>query len=252
MPELLELKAVSKSYLRGERRLRVLDGVSLALAPGEIAAVVGSRQEGRTTLLKIAAGLLRPDSGQVLLRGEDLARLSDADRSALFASEISWTSAVGHVGALDVLHYLTLPLLMSCGRSQREARGLALAALERVGAEGCAGQRWGELSRFEQALVLLARASVSQPALLVLDDLLDGLGMLKVQEGSDVLRSLVRELGCAALLSSCDVEAAIGAERVYWCEAGQVKPMAGGMADAAAVIQFPVPAATGRLSGRGA
>lgn len=251
MPELLELKAVSKSYPRGERRVLVLSDVSLAVAAREVAAVVSARHEGRTTLLKIAAGLLRPDAGSVCFRGQDMARLKDSERSALLAEEIAWTSAVGHVGNLEVLHYLTLPLLMAEGHSQKHARRLAFGALERVGAESAAHQRWRELSSWERMLVLLARATVGSPALVVLDDVFDGFGMLLMQQAWDVLRSTVDAVGCAALLSSCDVEAAAGADSVYWCEGGHLKPMAGGATTEASIIEFPSPQVVGRMGGAG-
>src|ERR1700677_4318821 len=83
MDELLRLSAIRKSYRRGPRRLAVLADVSLTVAAREIVAVVGSRYEGKTTLLKIAAGLERPDAGEVWFGDQELSRLRAREREGL-------------------------------------------------------------------------------------------------------------------------------------------------------------------------
>jgi ABC-type lipoprotein export system ATPase subunit len=252
MGELIDLRQVSKSYWRGQRRFHVLREVSLALAPGEIAAVAGSRHEGKTTLLKVAAGLERPDSGEVLFCGRDLARCSDAELARLFADEIGWAATSSNDLCSNVLDRLALPVLMRARRGRRQARALATAALERVGAAECAEQRWNELSSWERVLVHLARATVSQPRLIVLDDLFDGFGLLRTQQAGEILLSLVGELGCSALLSTCELEPAGFADRVYCFDRGTVKTMTPASESEGTVIPFPEPQHARRSSGAGA
>ena len=151
MGELLALQGVSKSYRRGGRRLRVLVDVSLELEPGTVGAVVGARDEGKTTLLKIAAGIEPPDTGEVRLGARDLTLLAREERARLLGDEIAWIHREGPGVRLEVVDYLALPLAMGRGRGRREARDRVLRALERVGAARCARQRWEELSDWERS-----------------------------------------------------------------------------------------------------
>ena len=86
---MLEMTSVTKSYPRPAAPIGVLDGVSLTIAPGEFVAVQGPSGCGKTTLLLAAGGMLRPDSGQVLLAGRDLYALSPDARAAIRASTVN-------------------------------------------------------------------------------------------------------------------------------------------------------------------
>jgi predicted ABC-type transport system involved in lysophospholipase L1 biosynthesis ATPase subunit len=239
MSELLALREVCKGYARGKRTMRVLVDASLALAPGEVAAVVGSREEGKTTLLKIAAGIEVPDAGEVWLGDLDLARLSDEERSRLLGREIAWTNREGTGVRFRVLDYVGLPLAIGRGRRQREAQDLAMEALERVGAANCAGQHWAELSNWERLLVGFARGIAGSPRLLVVDDLMDGFGMRRTREAGELLLQLAGELGCGMLMSCNDLEAALIADRVWSLEGGRLSVLSERKDGQADVIDFP-------------
>ncbi len=239
MSELLALRGVCKGYARGGRTMRVLVDASLALAPGEVAAVVGSREEGKTTLLKIAAGIETPDAGEVWLGDLDLARLSDEERSRLLGREIAWTNREGTGVKFRVLDYVGLPLAIGRGRRQREAQDLAMEALERVGAANCAGQHWAELSNWERLLVGCARGIAGSPRLLVVDDLMDGFGMRRTREAGELLLALAGELGCGMLMSCNDLEAALIADRVWSLEGGRLSVLSERVDGQADVIDFP-------------
>jgi predicted ABC-type transport system involved in lysophospholipase L1 biosynthesis ATPase subunit len=242
MGELLALQGVSKSYRRGGRRLRVLADVSLEVSSGEVGAIVGSRSEGKTTLLKIAAGIERPDAGEVRLGGESLTLLTDGERSRLLGSEIAWTNREGVGVQLEVLDYLALPLAMGRGRGRRETRRLATEALERVGAAKCARRRWSELSDWERVLVAVARGIACRPRLLVLDSVVDGLGVRRTREAGELLLALTAELECGVLMSSSDLEAALIADRVWSLERGRLGVLSEQPVTQAEVIEFPKPA----------
>jgi predicted ABC-type transport system involved in lysophospholipase L1 biosynthesis ATPase subunit len=242
MGELLALQGVGKSYRRGGRRLRVLTDASLEVACGEVGAVVGSRDEGKTTLLKIAAGIEQPDVGEVRLGDLNLAALLDGERSRLLGSEVAWTNREGTGVKLEVLDYLALPLAMGRGRGRREARSLATKALERVGAASCAQRRWAELSDWERVLVGFARGIVCRPRLLVLDSVIDGLGMRRTREAGELLLALTAELGCGVLMSCTDLEAALFADRVWSLEDGRLSVLSEQPLTQAEIIDFPKPA----------
>ncbi len=237
--ELLAIRGACKGYARGEHRSQVLADVSLEVHPGEIAAVVGGRREGKTTLLKVAAGIESLDTGEVWLENVELTRASARERARLLGDRIAWTHRDGTGVRFRVLDYVGLPLAIGRGRGQRRARELAMEALERVGAASCAGQRWVELSNWEQLLVGLAQGIVGLPRLLVVDDLMDGFGIGRTREAGELLLELASELGCGVLMSCGDLEAALVADRVWSLERGRLSLLAEQGGALAEVIDFP-------------
>lgn len=238
MGELLSLRGVSKSFVRGGRRLPVLAGVSLEVAPGEIVAVEGSRYSGKTTLLRVAAGIVRPDLGEVWFGGQEIVELSTKKRERLLGREIVWTDRGGPGTELTVRDAIALPLML--GRGQRAAKAVADEALERVGISDCGGQEWEDLSHGESVLAGLARGIAGAPRLLVMDDLFDALGNARTREFGSLLRSLVGELGCGVLMSVGDLGTALVADRVWSLRNGGLRLMsdAGSVRDAE-IIDFP-------------
>lgn len=238
--ELLVVEGVWKGFSRGGHWAAVLAGVSFEVAGGEVVAVVGSRLEGKTTLLRVAAGMERPDRGRVLLDGRVLGGLSDRSRTRLLGHEIVWVDREGPELGLEVSKFVGWPLVLH-GGGRREADQLAARALERVGAGECMGRRWGDLSNWQRVLVGLARAFAGSPRVVVIDDLLDALGGRAAQEASDLLRSLVEaERGCGVLMSASDMESAVFADRVLsFTREGALKQMSGRAAGEGHVIPFP-------------
>ncbi len=238
--ELLRLDGVSKSYRRGDRQLRVLADLSLVIARREIVAVLGSRYEGKTTLLEVAAGLSLPDRGEVWFEGLELSSCRAEEREKLWGSEIAWVDRHLRQPRLKIIDCLALPLAAGRGHGLREMRDRALTALERVGVAGCAWQYWGDLSNWERVLVALARVIVIEPKLLVVDDLLEGLGVRRTQDACELLCTVAGELGCSVLMSVSDVEGTLLADRVFSFERGRLKLIAGDEDDGEArLIEFP-------------
>jgi predicted ABC-type transport system involved in lysophospholipase L1 biosynthesis ATPase subunit len=237
--ELLSLQGLRKGYGRGGRWLRVLADVSLTVDPGEIVAVVGGRGEGKTTLLKIAAGLELPDAGEVCLSKIDLVRCSPDERARQLGVEVAWVHRDGTGVNFEVIDYVGLPLAIGRGHGRRSAERLATQALARVGAADCAHRRWGELSNWERVLVSIARGVVGRPRLMVVDDVIDGVGMRRTREAGELLRSLVEELGCGLLMSASDLEAALVADRVWTFERGGLRLFSDQARTDAEVIDFP-------------
>ena len=222
---LLALEGVGKGYRRGRRRWEVLSGVSLRVARGELVGVIGQRGEGKTTLLEVAAGIERADEGRVVFEGQDLTPWSAEERAELLGDRIAWMRDEG-AGEFTVLDYVGLPLAMGRQRGMRGVDDVATAALRRVGVAERARQRWGELSNWERVLVAFARGFVGSPSLMVVDDLLDGLGPRGTREASGLLRSLAKELGCGVLVAASDLEALMGVDRVLCFDGGTLTVMA--------------------------
>jgi putative ABC transport system ATP-binding protein len=223
MDDVLALSGVCKSYRRGDRRLRVLVDLDLRVGAREIVGVIGGRDEGKTTLLQVAAGLLRPDKGEVSVAGVDLLRCSDRDRAEVRGRKVAWAHCQEVRLDLKMLTYMALPLLVTGRCGKREAEHLVMQALERVGAETCAGRRWRDLTNWERVLVGFARGIVRAPSLLVVDDVLEGFGMDRTREAGELLLSFLDDPGCSVLMSSSDSEATLVAQRVWCFERGGLK-----------------------------
>jgi putative ABC transport system ATP-binding protein len=239
--ELLSVDGVWKGYSRGGQWSGVLADVSFGVGAGEIAAVVGSRLKGKTTTLRVAAGMERPDRGSVSLEGQKLAELGDRTSSRLLGHEIVWIDRDGPELGLEVSRFVGWPLALH-GRGRRDAERLAAQALERVGARDCLGRCWGDLSNRQRVLVGLARAFAGSPRVVVIDDLLDALGSRATEEVSDLLRALVEESEprCAVLMSVSDVDSAMFADHVWsLTRKGALKALAGHGGGDAEVIPFP-------------
>lgn len=239
MGEVLILSEVSKTYWRGDRPLEVLSDVSLHVPAGAIVAVVGERHEGKTTLLKIAAGIEAPDHGGVLFCERDLWRLTVPERERLWGDEIAWTSRARPGLDWEMRDYVGLRLAMGRSRGRRGARAKALAALQRVGAEECADRCWPELSDWQRMLVGLACGIVSRPRLLVIDDLFDGLGLSKMQAAGELLGSLTREFDCGVLMSASGMEAALMADVVWLFDGGRLQLMSDQTSGGGEIVEFP-------------
>jgi ABC-type cobalamin/Fe3+-siderophores transport system ATPase subunit len=228
MEELLVLRDVWLSYPRGRRHVvRVLADVSLEVRAGEVVAVLAQRAQGKTSLLRVAAGMERPDRGSVLFAGEDLWRPAGADRRAA-----RWRAprargapiALVRPGAPDVdvpaLDGVALPLIHTHGR--RGAYERAERALAGVGAQECARRHWRDLADCERARVAIAQALAREPRLLLVDDLTATLGMGETEALARLLHALAAERGLGVLMSVGDAGATGWSERVATLAGGEL------------------------------
>lgn len=205
---LLELRNVSKRRSCGGRKVLVLENASLSIDPGELVGVWGPRGSGRTTLLRLAAGIDAPDAGSVHFDGRDLAQHGEQ----ILAREIgycqkSFPSARGQLALDEVL----LGLLIN-GVRGKEAGTRAREALRRVGAERLAARRVSELDSDERVRLALAHALALAPRLLLIDEPIAGVELDQRDEILLLLRSLADE-GVALLMTVGDHSGLRGAEQ---------------------------------------
>jgi lipoprotein-releasing system ATP-binding protein len=238
-PPLLSLQAAWLSFARGRRhRVRVLADVSLELDAGEVVAVVAQRAQGKTSLLRVAAGMQRLDRGHVLIGGQDVWAVSDRRRSRLLRGEVALIGRTPPQLDIPVLTGIALPLLSAHGRRGAYAR--AKQALVDLDASECARQHWGALADWERALVALAGGIAREPRLLLVDDLAATLGLGERDEIAGRLRTLASERGVAVLSCADDAGLTSGSDRVASLADGAlVAPAAAPRPQLDNVIAFP-------------
>lgn len=209
---LLALERVSKSHWRGRHEIVVLDEVSLEVEAGELVAVFGQRAAGKSTLLRIAAGIERPDSGCVRFEGAELGA-GRLRRLTGIHPHIGWVGRQApFASGMRMLDHVALPLLRAAAAD--EAERSAARALKRVGAGDLANARWHELSDAERTLVTIAHAIVRDPKLLLADDPTSGLGIEERETVLGLLRSIAEERGMAVLATVPEIPDALRSHRV--------------------------------------
>jgi ABC-type multidrug transport system ATPase subunit len=214
---LLELAGVGKRYGRGQQERVALSGACLQLSAGELLAVWGRRNSGRSTLLRIAAGLEPPDEGAVLLDGGDLyARGGEDLREQIRHCRKTYRPSEGQL-VIDRL----ITAQLTRGIPAPAARSRAHAALRRADAAHCATLKPGQLDSTETVLVGIARSLVHQPRLLVIDEPTLGVDLLQGGRVLSLLRGLANE-GIAVLMSVGDTTCLAGADRALSLADGEL------------------------------
>jgi putative ABC transport system ATP-binding protein len=234
---LLVLEHVSKTYVRGRRELHALRDVSLEVGAGEIVGVWGRRFSGRTTLLRIAAGLEAADTGRVLLAGGDIA---DHPEGALRRRVAYCHTGFAPAHAELVVEHVAVPLLAVGTRIDR-ACTRAQAMLDRVGAGSCAEMRPHELAQGELVRVVLARALLQQPQLLLIDEPTSGVDLLERDDLLTTLRVIAKDEHVAVLMTASETPGLAGTDRALALADGELRGDA--VPQAAEVVPFKRPRA---------
>jgi putative ABC transport system ATP-binding protein len=215
---LLELDEVEKRFGEHSRKRIVLHDVSLEIEAGEFVVVWGLKGSGRSTLLRVAAGVETPDRGTVRFEGQDLAEHGeDLLGGGVGYCERTFRSAEGQ----GVLEQVAVALLAR-GVSPRQARSTARRALERAGAEEHAAQRPAALDSGDATRVAIARTLALEPALLVIDEPTRGVDLLERDGILTLLRSLADE-GMAVLASTSESTGLTSADRALVINEGELR-----------------------------
>jgi putative ABC transport system ATP-binding protein len=217
----IELEGVTKVYRTGAIAVAALRGVSLTIAPGEYVAVIGPSGSGKSTLMHILGCLDTPTTGTFRLAGENVSSMSEAALAEVRNRRIGFVfQQFNLLASLSAWQNVELPLVYA-GVHRAERKERAMAALERVGLTSRVQHRPGELSGGQQQRVAVARALVTEPALILADE---PTGNLDSVSARDVLK-LMDELhasGRTLILITHDVEVASASDRLIGIRDGLI------------------------------
>jgi lipoprotein-releasing system ATP-binding protein len=166
----LECLDLGKTYTEGPQCLEVLRQISLQVKRGEQLAILGSSGSGKTTLLNLLGGLDLPSRGRVIIAGQDLAEVDETERGRLRNLYLGFVYQFHHLLAeFNALENISMPLLIG-GYSRKDALQKSQIMLERVGLLDRASHKPSELSGGERQRIAIARALVTEPACVLLDE----------------------------------------------------------------------------------
>ncbi|MFZ0422078.1 MAG: ABC transporter ATP-binding protein [Xanthobacteraceae bacterium] len=220
--DIIALAGVNLSLGRGAARVHILRDIDLHIGRGEAVGMLGPSGSGKSTLLMVMTGLERPDSGSVMVAGEDLQQLSE-DRLARFRGRnIGIVFQAFHlIPTMTALENVAVPLELA---GEADALARAERELASVGLAGRLHHYPAELSGGEQQRVALARALAPNPAIVVADE---PTGNLDETTGSDIIELLFRghrERGTTLILVTHDTALAARCDRVLHMHSGQIAP----------------------------
>jgi putative ABC transport system ATP-binding protein len=224
----LEFERVVKHYRGGGEEVHAVDGVSLAVQPGEMVALHGPSGSGKTTLLKLAATLLAPERGTIRFRGADLTAFSEDEASDYLLRDVGFIYQSFHLmPRVSALENASIKLLLG-GVGRREAHAQALGWLERLGLSGRVRRTPEQLSGGERQRVAIARALAGDPKLILADEPTGNLDSARSREIIALLGEIAHETGAGVLLVTHDTEAARLADHSLTLRDGELHTQASG------------------------
>jgi len=222
VPPIVEIAHLSKSYRRGDQVVPVLMDISLDIPRGDFIALMGPSGSGKSTLLNLIAGIDKPDGGTLLVDGDDITRLGEADLA-------DWRA--GHVGfvfqfynlmpVLTAFENVELPLLLT-SLARRDRKERVETALSLVGLSDRMDHYPNELSGGQQQRVAIARAFITDPTIIVADEPTGDLDRKSAEEILGLLRQLNSEMGKTIIMVTHDWHAVESALHVTHLEKGEL------------------------------
>ena len=225
MPVVISVKDLTKVYRMGDHEVRALRGVSLDIEAGEFVAVTGPSGSGKSTFMHIAGALDKPTSGQYILDGKDVSKLSKDDLARVRNQKIGFVfQGFNLLTRTTALDNVELPLLYNNKNGLRAAdrHKRALASLDAVGL----GQRYhhmpNQLSGGQQQRVAIARALINEPSIILADEPTGNLDTRTSIEVMGIFQRLNRERGITVLLITHEMDIAEYGTRLIRFRDGRV------------------------------
>ncbi len=221
MPNILELRDLSRTYKLGDEVLNALDHVSLTVEKGQFIAIIGPSGSGKSTLANIIGGLDKPNNGTVQIDGQDLSKVRDNKLSTYRNQHIGFVFQSFNLQPHNTaLENVMLPLVFSkLKRSERKKR--AKECLEAVGLGERLNHKPDQLSGGQRQRVAIARALANNPSIIIADEPTGNLDSAKGAEIMDLLKSLSKQ-GITLIVITHDMNVAKQAQRVLEMRDGKL------------------------------
>jgi putative ABC transport system ATP-binding protein len=219
---IVQLRHVTKSYQRGGQIIPVLTDITFDIAQREFLALMGPSGSGKSTLLNLIAGIDKPDDGQIIVGGEDITQLSEAELADWRAVHVGFIFQFYNLmPVLTAYENIELPLLLTdLSRSERKERvSLALAM---VGLSDRMEHYPSELSGGQQQRVAIARAIITDPTVLVADEPTGDLDRVSATEILTLMNRLNTELGKTIIMVTHDRRASEKAHAIMHLVKGEL------------------------------
>ncbi len=218
---LVDVRKVTKEYVKGEQRISPLKEADLVVERGEFVSLMGASGSGKSTMLNLIAGIDRPTSGEIFVDGANITRFSRTQLARWRADHIGYIFQMHNlVPVLTAYENIELPLLL-LPLSGRERERRVNVALEAVGLTERAGHYPRQLSGGQEQRVGIARAIVANPTIIVADEPTGDLDAETTEQILQLLQRLNTELGMTLLMVTHDPHAAAVASRRLRLERGQ-------------------------------
>ncbi len=218
---LIELRDIYKVYNPGENAVHALDGINLTIDDGEFVAIVGQSGSGKSTMMNMIGFLDVPTSGEYLLNGQNVEKLTDDELSDIRNREIGFIfQGFNLISSLTAEENVELPLIYR-GVKKEERDALAHEALERVGMGHRMTHLPNQLSGGQQQRVAIARALAAKPPIILADE---PTGNLDSASGAEVMKMLyeLNEMGRTVILITHDDGIASTAKRIVRFQDGKI------------------------------
>ena len=220
----VQVRDVHKSFKRGGDVVDVLNELNLDVQHGEFVGLMGPSGSGKTTLLNLIAGLDRPTLGEVIVQGQTISRMTEGQLAGWRTRNIGFVFQFYHLlPVLTAFRNVELPLLL-LPLSAKQRRQQVTTALDIVGLSDRVNHRPGQLSGGQQQRVGIARAIVTDPALIVADEPTGDLDAKSADEILNLLGELKKTLNKTIVMVTHDPRAAERADRVVQLAKGRLAP----------------------------
>ena len=218
----ISVRDVARDFLAGQQTIRVLHGIDLDVAPGELTYLVGESGSGKTTLISIMCGILWPTEGSVEVFGTPIYGLSDDDLVRFRLENIGFIfQQYNLIPAIDAASNAAVPLIAR-GMDRREARERAVAMMEKLNIANQAAKLPNQLSGGQQQRVAIARALVHEPRLVVCDEPTAALDATSGRRVMDLLRAVALAEDRACIIVTHDNRIFDLADRILVLEDGRI------------------------------
>lgn len=222
MEIILDTISLSKTYKSGTSEIIAVDNISFQVKKGEFVAMVGPSGSGKTTTLALLAGLLRPTTGKIMIEGDDLVQLNDAERTNFRKQKIGFTFQSNNlVPYLNALENVELMLRLNKRYNPQTAEA-AKGLLIRLGLEERLNNFPAQLSGGEQQRVAIARALIHQPAIVLADEPTAALDSDRAYQVVEILSNLIHEQDLTAIMVTHDLRMIEYVDRVIQMRDGKI------------------------------